>query len=404
MLRTHLKFSTNLKTVNGQCPLFELPRGLGTTGGSIETYNQLCLATDEYVKAAAEQHAHTLDNEKNDIEICMIASRAMSLINSLYGQEKDVLTSIDDKEISHIPIDDNVKIKSGESAIVSNVRKEQYLSTASDRRYQGLLAWFREVSKTDMDEHIFAALKHSDPLTAILTALVGGSIEKACDLATQHGFLRLSLIIANGYQSNRHLNVQRQMWHENGSYSLISLNHTRIHAILSGDLGIEEGLYAKGDKIDKLCFNWRLRLGMKLWCSNPTLLKDITQIIDEYDDDVSTGLAPPPEPRYRSNENALDETCILYRLLRLRASCGGKDGDANSSLCLALSPLGYTAFTHDYSLSFHLGAILQGLGVCPNLSDEEQGRLTENYAIMLVSRSNNYNIAQVQSCVHSFMF
>lgn len=155
---------------------------------------------------------------------------------------------------------------------------------------------------------------------------------------------------------------------------------------------MEENLFRGGGQES---FDWRRRLGMKFWCRETPSFWGFSSVINEYDDEYLSGTAPPPLPRYVNknydHEGAVSkktsghEWCILYRLLKLRASGGGKDGYRGSALSHVVSPLGYTSSVHDYSLSFHVATMLQALGCCPDLSVEEEGRLLESYAVMLVS-------------------
>lgn len=395
MLRTHMKHSTLLKTEDNGCPLFELPKGLAAAGGSVKSYKQLCSALTDYVQAAKDGYTPELNkgDEEADKELCMVASRALSLISTFYGQEKYALT---EDNLEMLPIDENVMINSGANAIIPNKDSDQHLRTTADRRYEGFVSWLREASKSDTDELIDLALKQNDPTSAILVALTGGDTKKACDLATKHGYLRLSIMISNNFSTISKIHFQRQLWHQNNSMSQMTTNMNRIYAILSGDLEIEEKLYANAEPSVKRSFDWKQRLGMKIWCCDALSNNAIAPIIDEYDEDVLSGLAPPPEPRYKkyqslhsssatTNTFSTKEKCILYKLLRLRASSGGKDGDEASNLLHILSPHGHTSSVNDYSLSFHIAAVLQGLGVCPSLTDEEEGRLIESYAVMLVS-------------------
>ena len=62
----------------------------------------------------------------------------------------------------------------------------------------------------------------------VFIALSGGDVEQACDLACNHRYVSLLLIIANGATAASEILKQREMWHTTRAKQNIPITLSRI--------------------------------------------------------------------------------------------------------------------------------------------------------------------------------
>jgi len=367
-LETHLKHAIKLPGFDG-CHLFSLPKGLGAKG-EIHTYKALCTALDDYINISKKLFFSTYNRQNDDSEIHMLPFRAFSLLSTLYGQEFNAGLKEGNSQQTLLTVDGTVDVGKGDYEV------------NSIRRMEGFKAWLREAMSTDVEIDVASSSNKGDTLKTIFSAFSGGQISRACTIAIENDYARLATLIANKDAGVHDMKCQKRSWQEN---DVMNINDglMRIYTLLAGELKLEENLYHVALKNGITSLDWRRRLSMKL-CNNGEEIGSIADLISAYDADVNAGLAPPPIPRYRST-SCFDppQQCLLYRLLSTR-SFGVRHDAVKPSLVTVISPDGYTSSCHDFSLAFHLAAIIQALGCCNSLSYEEEDRLILGFSTQLI--------------------
>ncbi len=119
-------------------------------------------------------------------------------------------------------------------------------------------------------------------------------------------------------------------------------------------------------------------MAMKLaYCTSHTQ-KNVLTLVDQYEADVTKGVAPFPSPMHSSGKSTSSVPSILFSLLKLSTHSSG------SALASTLNPLGYTQSPHDYSLSFHLASLVSAMGFAKPLSSEDEYNLLDGFSAQLL--------------------
>ncbi len=253
---------------------------------------------------------------------------------------------------------------------------------------EALLSWIRKTVESDVDEDVNLATAKNDKYGAIFAAMTGVDTYKASCIAMKNDAARLSHMIATSIDplTRDDINSQMEHWEKSRCTNLVPKTLLRTYYLLSGNLGLEEALFKNGPDDKKHSFDWKRRLGMLLWCSDDKNHDEyMSTIISNYEQAVSKGLAPAPQPWYdgvlkeKSHEN-----CLLFKLLKFYAL--SKDGQCSRmSLGETISPCGYTPSIHDVSGSFHLSAAVSMLDITPSLTLEEEMKLIDSYSFQLIN-------------------
>ncbi len=262
-------------------------------------------------------------------------------------------------------------------------------SICHDEKSRDFTRWLKDLSQRSGKLNI-----SSDPLLSIFDALSSGNLREASLVARKEGYFSLSSIIANAsIQSTSELEAQMHSWIESGSEQYMPIHLYRIFSLMCGDLSLEENLYEKSGPTYQHTLDWKRRLTMLDKCKNASSQSDtqLFDLIEKYNLDVKQGSAPPPNAWYIDShepghiDKDKDQICVLYRLMRL--FCDESMGyDSNVKLSYIISPLGHTSHIHEVSNSFHLASILSSLELrsCTGLSESEECKLLESYALSLV--------------------
>ena len=111
----------------------------------------------------------------------------------------------------------------------------------------------------------------------------------------------------------------------------------------------------------------------------------VEEIVANFEAEASRGETPKAVPTWQEEDGLLDsdDTCILYNIMKLYLSKGGKEGSFGESLASVVSSVGYSR-EGDMSLGWAVASILASLGVAPYLSAEEATRFCSSYADQLL--------------------
>jgi len=397
LLKVHLKNSEDLcrkdGNVNnrgeGTLPRFSLPMG-PSQGGNVEEYARLCRAVDDY-------EAMLTPSEGSD-ELYHLPARAFGLIVSLYCQEESYHLSSDDDQ-TMIDVASSDKASSDPSNMVPTEDGNQdgaqnpSLQAQIDRRRAGFRSWLASAISNDC-QRVISDTK--DVHTAIFFALLCDDVGLASKIALESGEHRLAVILSSGFASAELVREQLAMWEETGAMEHISPSLLRVYNLLSGEISTEAELYRAG----QTDLDWRQFLMMRSLADNAGFdgaRTSIPELITNFEQDVRQGRAPFPSPRYGTNDSK-DVCCLLMRILKLRRSGGGNDGDLQAELNMVTCPSGYSTNPHDYGLSFHLCAVLRSLGAGPPMGPSEALNVVNGLVGQLVAVGNWHWAVYVCCC------
>jgi hypothetical protein len=252
------------------------------------------------------------------------------------------------------------------------------VQTLQSRHVYAIKQWLVDSCANGVDTEIRTAKAGHEKYAALLAAVSGGDLEKACSVAEELGHLQLATMLASGPEARKDILKEVMAWADSGASSKIPDELIRTYFLIGGDLKMEEDIYRRKYS----SFDWRRRFAMRLAYDCSSAQQSLSSIIQEYERNLSRGVAPYPQPQYLSGKSTEEIQCVLYRLLRL-----GKH-DLEVSLREVIDPLGHTSSVHDFSLSFHLASTISAMG-CPSpLSDVEEQSLIDGYVAQLVTQGN----------------
>ena len=288
-------------------------------------YIHICSALHGYLKASK------IDRDSHGI---------CNLINALYGQNENMHQN----KNSLIPVDENRS--NAKSLAMLRCRREYIL-------------------------HALQSLQDDASSYPILSALCINDLETAAKVAMDKGHFHLSLILSNYNGNSEDLSIQISLWKSTGHLNSINDDEVRrVYMVLGNDLSLERELCANKDS---RALDWISRLGLAIVQGGDTDMKDI---IANYDIEVADGTAPHPTSKYN-----LDSQSVLYSIIKLYATSGGRDGTI--TLSQALNPSGYAPSQHDYGLSWHISHLLTSLGVS-SLSTHHQLHIMDSMISQLL--------------------
>jgi nuclear pore complex protein Nup98-Nup96 len=258
---------------------------------------------------------------------------------------------------------------------LSGVAGDLMESECEERRTCAISQWLVDSCSMEVDRELKAAKQRQDNYGAILSAVSGGDIEKACNVAVDMGFGQLAAMLSSGPEGRTGILKEVLQWTDKSVSSKIPEQLVRIYFLLGGDQKMEEDIYRKGYSH----FDWRRRLAMRLTYDSSGMPPTVANVIDKYEASLAAGVAPYPQAQYLPARSRDENQCVLYRLLRL-----GKNS-LEISLSELINPLGYTSFVHDFSLSFHLAASVSAMGCSSPLSPINEQQCIDGYMAQLVN-------------------
>lgn len=240
------------------------------------------------------------------------------------------------------------------------------------RRLEALSAWLKGVVSSETLKDISAAESVGNTQAAIFAALAGGDTALASSIALESGNYRLSLLLANsGTQSQSLFEQQLKLWNESGAQKVVQSDLLRAFSSASGSADVEKTMFNASPTSYNI--DWRRRFGMYLW-SCPSNDAKVSDVVEKYNADVLNKLAPAATSV--SGEN----TCLLFKMLNHYVSTG-------TPLSSILAPISHTAFRHDFSSSFHIGAMLSAVS-SSNMSLYTESLVVDAIASQLIAEGS----------------
>jgi nuclear pore complex protein Nup98-Nup96 len=371
MFRVHSRHSLAEGEGEEALPMFRLPSGLANKGTS-ESYVSLLRCLDAYIDAFDGRPGGKSD----------VGRMGFVLVRALYGQEDAAYDATNPADLLPIlPLDLN--------------------KVDVDRRAEGFKAFLREFVAEDVDA-LVKENRDRKPATAILAALLGDKTEEAIELAIENGYSRLATLLCSGFSCAEYMVEQLGSWAD--GLAKLDGELLRVYNLLAGKVSENEGLlYERGSRQ----IGWRIRLAAHMLCGLCGYggeRKTVIDAVGDYDSEVMRKTAPQPFPRWdeaRRGDNG--RKCLVYNLLRMYVSGGGRDGSSDSKLGEVLHPHGYSKNENDFSLGWHVGGILVSLGVTSRMSGEEALKFCSSYADDLVRNGEWEKAVYVLLCTKNFV-
>lgn len=351
LLERHRENSCKIAVSDDSCPQFSLP--MSTTSKPL-------------LQRALQSYAEPSESAYSNGEPA-IGIQAFSLLKCLLDSRQD---SHEDKILG-----------SREEA------PDQHIVEA--RRVHAVTQWLVKSCSREVEGEIKTAKARNDVYAALIAAVSGGDVEKACTVAENLGHLQLSTMLASRPDARKDILRQVLKWNDNGSASKIPEALLRIHFLIAGYSKMEEDIYRKNFS----SFDWRRRLAMRLVYESSTTHATLSSLVQAYEKKFSSGVAPYPQPQHLSSSSKNGIQCVLYRLLRF----GKRDFEV--SLREIVDPLGHTIHVHDFSLSFHLAAAISAMGGSSPLSVVEEQNLIDGYAAQLTTQGHWEWAVYVSLCI-----
>jgi len=240
------------------------------------------------------------------------------------------------------------------------------------RRLEALSTWLKDIVSAATSKDISAAESVGDTYAAIFAALAGGDTALASSIALESGNYRMSLLLANsGTQSQSFYEQQLKLWNESGAQPLVASDLLRIFSLASGSAEVEKTMFNASPATYNI--DWRRRFGMYLW-SCPRNDAKVSDVVEKYNADVLAKLAPA------ATSVSGESMCVLYQMLNHYIS-------TDTPLSKILAPISHTPFRHDFSSSFHIGAMLSAVSRT-NMSLHTEGLVVDAIASQLIAEGS----------------
>ena len=127
--------------------------------------------------------------------------------------------------------------------------------------------------------------------------------------------------------------MQLTEWDKNGAIKCMDPDILRLYCFLARRTDQEAKLFVAG-AVD---VGWRGRISM-----NPG--SRIEEIVANFEAEVARGDTPKPVPSWQEENGEFDgdDTCIIYNVMKLHLSKGGKEGSFGKSLASVVASKGYS--------------------------------------------------------------
>ena len=245
------------------------------------------------------------------------------------------------------------------------------------RRRDALSKWLEDVVRDAVEEDLKDVESQPSGTAAgarrVFALLSGHEIERACMTAGENGDLRLATLLAQAGgddEFREDVYLQLAKWREYRVDSHIDTAYRRVYEVLCGNVGLSDGLAARGDRIDFAPdvfiadgLDWKRAFGLHLWYG--TFQASLPTVVQRYETaarDSSSHTAPPlplylESPPFASpaaetvdwTANTTDSrpTDPLFSLLKIFT-------DPTYTLEDALLPRNFGSSPLDYRLPWHL--------------------------------------------------
>lgn len=245
------------------------------------------------------------------------------------------------------------------------------------RRRDRLESWLEDVVRDAVEEDLRDIESRPTGSGAgarrIFALLSGHEIERACTTAVENRDLRLATLLAQAGGDDEYredLYLQLAKWREYRVDAHIDDAYRRVYEVLCGNVGLSEGLAAKGDRVDAAAaifiadgLDWKRAFGLHLWYG--TFQASLPTVVARYETaarDPTSHTAPPlplyiespsfadpatPTRAWTPNTGDSPPTDPLFSLIKIFT-------DPAYALEDALLPRNFGSSPLDYRLSWHL--------------------------------------------------
>lgn len=240
----------------------------------------------------------------------------------------------------------------------------EHISTV--RRRHALSEWLSDVVAAAVENDLAKANDQNQELSRIariFALMTGNQIERACDVATEGGDLRLATLLAQASGDDvftADIEAQLERWRDTRADVHISTTYRKVYELLSGNVNVSKGLRgfdAAESSPDIQISNgldWKRAFAIRFWFASQaaTIAESLRML--QTDLDADTQLARPL-PRhvleqaspswYLPDGGSVHD--LAYNLLQAFR-------DPSISLETLLAPRSYSSSPLDYRLAWHL--------------------------------------------------
>ena len=366
-------------------PYFELPHA-----------SELIQCLHEYIDMS-KKYQSTMEERQ--------ASQTWELINALWGQEHSFSTGSHADDDASSSTDERIRTNYVVAPVIDSGEEESMQTFASlDLRREAISQWFQRT----IQARASSSLPKSDPrskgdpttcLRDIFDCLSRFEIENACELALEHGHLRLATLVAQiqCYEDEpfRAL-IQEQLCEWTSTRAQVNPEILRIYQLLAGqhldDIVAVPPTNRQAGQEDDHC--WITTLGRMVWYSRGPGQPFAPVFQNFYESRqqqqhhnwpryfqqalATTTVDHEHQSTFQNstnNTNTPEDTLMQLMKLYCRSS--------DSSLVETLSPDGYNEDMLNVALAWHMNSFLRRMGMA--LSREDDIQLTFNYLAQLES-------------------
>lgn len=238
------------------------------------------------------------------------------------------------------------------------------------RRADALSTWLARAAASSVEQDIMATAV-ADPARIAFFHLSGHQIEKAVDVLTTEGNVRLATLVSQvpgDVEFRIDLRDQLQVWKEEKVDVHMSEPIRRLYALTAGEVDILEGS-SKRETVDvSKDLDWKRVFGLQLWYANfvDTPLRDTFENYERFVTDSDGGIGCP-HPWYSSREIRPPKVNDgLYNLIKLLLS-------PSMTLESTLNPLSFSPNPRDFKMPWFLYVILSRCLRLRDFTDRQLG-------------------------------
>lgn len=256
---------------------------------------------------------------------------------------------------------DPIELRLGDSISV-DIRNR----IATLRRKAALSKWLQQAVASSVEKDVEESSGEYSWAQAVFALLTGYQVEKAVDIATEAGNVKLATLLAQAdgdADFKEDLKAQLALWREQRIDVHTDENVRKVYALLAGTVDVLEG--SKGLGLERCAdvhmtegLDWKRVFGLHLWFSQ-AMDSPISMAFEAYDrarkEDPEN--VAPPLPWYRESEVGVrtpyklppgaEPPDALFSLIRLFA-------DPACSLSSVLTPFSFSPSPLDHRLPWHL--------------------------------------------------
>ena len=256
------------------------------------------------------------------------------------------------------------------------------------RRADALSSWLARAVASSVEQDIMSSAV-ADPAKIAFLHLTGHQVEKAVDVLTTEGNVRLATLVSQvpgDLEFRADLRDQLQVWKEEKVDAHMSESIRRLYSLTAGEVDVLEGS-SKKETIDvSKDLDWMRVFGLQLWYASfvDTPLRDTFENYERFVGDSDGGLGCP-HPWYSSREIRPPKVNDgLYNLIKLFLS-------PSMTLESALNPLSFAPNPRDFKLPWFLYVLLSCCLRLRDFTDRQLGDAMQDDESAMSQDSDGYS-------------